>query len=134
MHQAVHLQPGLNDHRGAPDAPVEVEYGLAHPVQATPGGWLAQTLDGVSTVEAGRFMVNSVHGQGVSQLAPGLVVEARAPDGLIEAFRWHPVDGRPHGYSLCVQWHPEWQAADNPVSVRLFQGFGQACRAYMASR
>jgi putative glutamine amidotransferase len=29
-----------------------------------------------------------------------------------------------------VQWHPEWLAADNPVSVAMLQAFGEACRQY----
>jgi putative glutamine amidotransferase len=27
-----------------------------------------------------------------------------------------------------VQWHPEWQAAKNPDSVKIFEAFGEACR------
>jgi putative glutamine amidotransferase len=34
------------------------------------------------------------------------------------------------GFNLCVQWHPEWHAADNPVSMLLFQAFGAAVRQY----
>jgi putative glutamine amidotransferase len=34
------------------------------------------------------------------------------------------------GFNLCVQWHPEWRAVDNPVSVQLFQAFGAAVRRY----
>jgi len=48
--------------------------------------------------------VNSVHGQGVNRLADGLRVEARAPDGLIEAFSLPSAPG----FNLSVQWHPEW--------------------------
>jgi putative glutamine amidotransferase len=62
----------------------------------------------------------------VRQLAPGLRVEARAPDGLVEAFSAPEAKG----FNLCVQWHPEWQAERNPVSLRLFAAFGAACRAY----
>jgi putative glutamine amidotransferase len=40
-------------------------------------------------LQAEEIRVNSVHGQGVAELAPGLRVEARAPDGLVEAFT-HP--------------------------------------------
>ena len=65
------------------------------------------------------------------------MVEATAPDGLVEAFR-HVGTARapaqPGAFSLCVQWHPEWQAAQNPVSVRLFERFGEACRAYLARK
>ena len=72
------------------------------------------------------FEVNSLHGQGVKTLARGLRVEAVAPDGLVEAFSMPGAAG----FNLCVQWHPEWQAVDNPVSVQLFQAFGAAVRRY----
>jgi putative glutamine amidotransferase len=55
-----------------------------------------------------------------------LRIEARAPDGLIESFSMPSAPG----FNLCVQWHPEWQAATNPVSVRLFKAFGAACQAF----
>jgi putative glutamine amidotransferase len=120
LHQAVHEVPGYADHRAAPDGSAEVQYGPAHEVEVMPGGVLARILDRT------RFEVNSVHGQGVNRLARDLHVEARAPDGLIEAFSIPQAAG----FNLCVQWHPEWQASGNPVSVQLAQAFGQACRAY----
>ena len=75
------------------------------------------------------IVVNSVHGQGVSRLAEGLNIEARAPDGLVEAFS---IGGHPQGpvFQLAVQWHPEWQAASNPVSMALLRAFGLACQDY----
>jgi len=53
-------------------------------------------------------------------------VEARAPDGVIEAFS---VKDAP-GFTLSLQWHPEWQAAGNPVSMAMLRAFGDAVRAY----
>ena len=120
LHQAVQEQPGHADHRAARDAPPEVQYGPAHSVDVVPGGVLE------SIVERGRIEVNSLHGQGVKQLARGLRVEARAPDGLIEAFSAPEAKG----FNLCLQWHPEWQAARNPLSLQLLKAFGAACRAY----
>jgi putative glutamine amidotransferase len=140
LYQAVHGQPGLMDHRGDHSKPVDDEYGLSHPVRATPGGVLSHILHDLegSVVCQGEFMVNSLHGQGVKQLAPGLHVEARAPDGVVEAFSVaaHAAHHAPRGeaFSLCLQWHPEWQAARNPVSQHIFQAFGAACRAYHARR
>ncbi|HEX6364322.1 MAG TPA: gamma-glutamyl-gamma-aminobutyrate hydrolase family protein [Albitalea sp.] len=124
LHQAVHHVPGRHDHRGASDAAPEVTYGLAHEVRVEPGGVLERVL-GERSVR-----VNSVHGQGVNRIAEGLRVEARAPDGLVEAFSAPAAPG----FNLCVQWHPEWQAASNPVSQRLLAAFGDACRAYRAGR
>ena len=63
-------------------------------------------------------------GQGVDRLAPGLAVEARAPDGLVEAFR---VTAAP-SFALAVQWHPEWKVMSNPFSMALFAEFGRAAR------
>jgi putative glutamine amidotransferase len=120
LHQAVHEQPGLNDHRAAADQPAEAQYGFAHPVDVVPGG-LLERIVGLAS-----FEVNSVHGQGIQRLADGLRVEAVAPDGLIEAFS-RP--GAP-GFNLCVQWHPEWRAAGNPVSLSLLEAFGAAVRTY----
>jgi putative glutamine amidotransferase len=124
LHQAVHEVGSYEDHRADNTAAAEVQYGLAHEVIVEPGGVLAELLPDK------RFEVNSVHGQAVNRLADGLRVEARAPDGLVEAFS---VDGAP-GFNLCVQWHPEWQADENPVSMQLLRAFGQACRAYQQRR
>lgn len=120
LHQAVHEVPGQRDHRGAKDGPPEVTYAIAHPIEVMPGGVLERI------VGPGTIAVNSVHGQGVNRLADGLRIEARAPDGLVEAFS---VADAP-AFNLCVQWHPEWQAASNPVSMRLLKAFGEACRSY----
>lgn len=124
LHQALHEVAGHADHRARGDTDAAVQYGDAHEVEVLPGGVLARIVD------RARFAVNSVHGQGVARLAPDLQVEARAPDGVIEAF------SQPHarGFNLCVQWHPEWLAASNPVSRQLAQAFGDACRAHRRQR
>ena len=101
-----------------------MRYGPSHDIQLVDGG-LLNRLSGESTIR-----VNSLHGQGVAKLADGLVVEALADDGLVEAFR---VDGVP-GFNLAVQWHPEWQAIDNDFSKLMFKAFGDACRQRAAER
>ena len=120
LHQAVQDVPGQHDHRAAKDASAAVTYGLAHSVNVVPGGVLESVLG------KAPFEVNSVHGQGVNRLAAGLRVEARAPDGLVEAFSMPEAKA----FNLCVQWHPEWQAASNVVSMRLLKAFGAACQSY----
>ena len=120
LFQAVHELEGHRDHRGADNVPPEVVYATAHTLAVAPGGLLAGLL------QRDSIEVNSVHGQGVQRLAAGLRVEARAPDGLIEAFS---ASGS-GGFALGVQWHPEWQARHNPVSSRVFEAFGEACRQY----
>jgi putative glutamine amidotransferase len=124
LHQAVQEVAGLADHRDDPNDPVEVQYGPSHRIDVVKGGVLEGLL-GTGPVE-----VNSLHGQGVNRLAEGLRVEAVAPDGLVEAFSVAHVAGGAPGFSLCLQWHPEWQAAGNPVSMKLLRAFGEAVRQY----
>ncbi len=124
LYQAVQEAPGLMDHRDADGLPLDVAYGPAHSVAVQPGGVLQAT-----TGRSG-FEVNSLHGQAVRRLAPGLRVEALAPDGVVEAFS---IDKVP-AFNLCVQWHPEWQAASNPVSMQIFTAFGRAVLAHQARR
>ena len=120
LHQAVQEVAGYHDHRSAKDQPAAVQYGLAHAVNVVAGGVLE------SIVGRSSFDVNSVHGQGVKTLAAGLRVEAVAPDGLIEAYSLPGAAG----FNLCLQWHPEWQAASNPVSMLILQAFGAAVRSH----
>lgn len=109
---------GYQDHRENYEAPLDEQYGPAHEVELTPGGMLER----ISAER--RLKVNSLHSQGVQTLGAGLTVEARAPDGVIEAFR---VTDAP-SLALGVQWHPEWKFRDNPFSRALFAAFGEAAR------
>ena len=124
LHQAVQEVPGYRDHRADDTAAAAVQYAASHAVTVEPGGVLAGLLD------RSHFDVNSLHGQAVNRLADGLRVEARAPDGVIEAYSQ---PGAP-AFNLCVQWHPEWQAADNPVSMQILAAFGAACSARRTHR
>jgi putative glutamine amidotransferase len=128
LHQAVHEVDGPagrhHDHRADDDDPIEVQYGPAHTIRTVAGGLLARI------VGDGPITVNSLHGQAVARLAPGLRAEAHAPDGVVEAFSAPDAPG----FNLCVQWHPEWRAADNPVSMKLFGAFGSALRDWQCTR
>jgi putative glutamine amidotransferase len=84
-----------------------------------------QVMGGAATIQ-----VNSLHGQGIDRLAPGLVVEALAEDGTIEAVSAPECPG----FMLGVQWHPEWRVQENPWSMRLFGAFAEAARARAAKR
>ena len=120
LHQHVHEIPGRLDHREPQHASSrDVEYAPAHMVQFAPDGLLARL-----TGQAGA-MVNSLHHQGIDRLAPGLTVEATAPDSQIEAVS---MPGAP-GFLFGVQWHPEWRWAEDPVIRALFGAFGEAMRA-----
>jgi len=123
LHQRVHEIAGFNDHREDKEQPLDVQYAPAHAVALEPGGLLMR-IAGKDRIE-----VNSLHWQGVDQLAPGLAIEARAPDGLVEAFS---VKAAP-SFALAVQWHPEWQVMRNEFSQALFAEFGKAARTRMTS-
>ena len=124
LHQKLHEVPGHLDHRDDETQPLEVQYGPAHEVTLEPGG----VLRGFASGE--RIRVNSLHNQGIERLGDELVVEARAPDGVIEAFRVRAA----RRFALAVQWHPEWQVMKNPFSRALFAAFGQASRERALSR
>ena len=124
LHQRVHKVSGKNDHREDAAAPLAQQYGPAHAVTIQPGGLLA-TLHG-----AGEVVVNSVHGQGVDQLAPGLRIEALAPDGLIEAVSVPAAKA----FACAVQWHPEWYELNTPFCRELLAAFGADCRRYAAAK
>jgi putative glutamine amidotransferase len=126
LHQHVHDVPGRFDHRSraARDRPLEERYAPAHPIALNPEGWLSQRLG------CTQIIVNSLHGQGVDEVAPGMMVEATAEDGTIEAIRLPTAPG----FVLGLQWHPEFQATANPVSLSLFQAFGDAAREHAARR
>ncbi len=124
LHQKVQEVEGLMDHREDKSAPLDSQYAPAHPVRLESDGFLAR-LTGRNELD-----VNSLHAQGVERLGAGLRVEARAPDGLIEAFRVEDAST----FACGVQWHPEWKVLDNPVSRALFEAFGDACRERAAAR
>ncbi|HVC31359.1 MAG TPA: gamma-glutamyl-gamma-aminobutyrate hydrolase family protein, partial [Steroidobacteraceae bacterium] len=124
LHQRVHEVPGHLDHRDDESQPLELQYGPAHEIILAPGG-LLRSLAGTD-----RVRVNSLHWQGIERLGRGLAVEARATDGLIEAFRVEDAAT----FALAVQWHPEWKVMENSLSRALFSAFGAACRERAESR
>lgn len=118
LFQKLYQQPGRFDHREDSSLALEGQYAPVHEVNLAPDGLLA-SLAGAST-----WRVNSLHGQGVATLAPGVVVEAQAEDGTIEAFR---VPDAP-GFNLAIQWHPEWRFWQDKLSSGVFTAFGAAAR------
>ncbi|MDZ7809571.1 MAG: gamma-glutamyl-gamma-aminobutyrate hydrolase family protein [Arhodomonas sp.] len=119
LHQFVHELPDKTDHREDTSLPEEERYGAAHTVDLAPGGFLANLFRAVSGCPSIRYI-----GRGSIGSAPRLVAEAWAEDGLIEGAR---VADAP-AFAVSVQWHPEWRAAEDPYSKKLFEAFAQACR------
>jgi putative glutamine amidotransferase len=118
LNPRLHEVAGNLDHREDEGAALEIQYAPAHEVLLEPGGHL-QKIAGRD-----RLKVNSLHSQGVLNLGANLSIEARAPDGVIEAFR---VADAP-AFALALQWHPEWQFAKDAFSSALFAAFGSASR------
>ncbi len=111
------LERGRMDHR-AGEGTREQLFAPKHEVELS--GEMAR-ISGATSIQ-----VNSLHGQGIDQLAPGLVVEALAPDGTIEAVRVAAAKT----FAIAVQWHPEWEVMHFADRRKLFEAFGAACAAY----
>ncbi|MGB3554644.1 MAG: gamma-glutamyl-gamma-aminobutyrate hydrolase family protein [Jannaschia sp.] len=124
LHPEIRDLPGRMNHRMPPDGTLEEKFALRHEVRFTPGGPFARLM-GAETV-----MTNTLHGQGICCAGARVRVDGWAPDDTPEAI-W--IEGAP-GFCLAVQWHPEWNAAEDPVSRPLFEGFGEACRTWRAGR
>ena len=116
--------PGRDNHRMPPEGTLEEKFALRHEVTFSDGG-VFHRLMGSQTVQT-----NTLHGQGIKSAAPRVIIDGHAPDGTAEAIY---IDGAP-GFTLSVQWHPEWNAKDDPVSRPLFAAFGEACRDWANGR
>jgi len=77
----------------------------------------------------GRVLANSFHHQAVKDLAPGLVVSARAPDGVVEAVE--AVDREP--FLVAVQFHPEGMSRRYPEFLAPFAALSQAAASFRAA-
>ncbi len=110
------ITPDIEDfglHRGGPGEPLFLD----EEILLEPGSRVAQLMG------EERIVARSGHHQAVDVVGTGLVVAARANDGLIEGIE------DPARWLIGVQWHPEDD--DGPVDDRrrLFAGFVEACSA-----
>ncbi len=94
-----------------------------HAIEFVPGTRLAALFPGQS-----RATTNSIHHQGIKDLAPDFAVEARCPDdGMVEAVRWQGAT-----YVAGVQWHPEFHGPEHPLTLDdtpILRDFLSAARA-----
>jgi len=124
LHQAVHAVEGKSDHREPKETSLDKQYAQVHSVNTVAGGQLNE-ITGQT-----KLMVNSLHGQGIDRLGRGLVAEAFAEDGLIEAISIPNAKA----FALAVQWHPEWNVLNTPSYLAIFRAFEKACRKRVAER
>lgn len=102
--------PGALDH----SYPGNMRTVLVHEVKIGEGTHTAKILD------EPIINVNSLHHQGLKDIAPSLRVAGSAPDGLVEA-----IELPDHPFGLAVQWHPEW-LTDQKSTRNLFRKFVEA--------
>ena len=124
LHQVIHTQPGMMDHREPDDEPLEVQFAERHDVVFEPDSMFAEWAGGT------HAQVNSLHGQGIRELGKNMVAEALAPDGLVEAVRVK--NARAFAYG--VQWHPEWRHETNRFYDRTLRAFARACTEHRARK
>ncbi|MEM1130253.1 MAG: gamma-glutamyl-gamma-aminobutyrate hydrolase family protein [Pseudomonadota bacterium] len=122
LHPEIRDLPGRLNHRMPPEGTLEEKFELRHQVRLARGG-VFHRLFGAETV-----MTNTLHGQGIKEAGARVVIEGWAPDGTPEAL--HIAEAP--GFSLAVQWHPEWNAARDPVSRPLFEAFGRALSVWQS--
>lgn len=123
----------LRDMRGTPAAPIHhapddadlaAMFGHAHDIAIVPGSLLDRYAGAAS------LRVNSVHFQAIDTLGQGLVANATAADGVIEAIS----AGHTAAPVFAVQWHPGWQPDSRPHDLAFWHYLGQSARAsYLAA-
>jgi putative glutamine amidotransferase len=115
LYQDIQAQvPGAERHDWYPGFPRDRR---SHSLDIAPQTRLGQISGPTS------LAVNSLHHQSVKDLAPGLVVVARAVDGIVEA-----VEAPDHPFAIGVQWHPEELASGDVRAQRLFDALVEASR------
>jgi len=92
-----HEQPNPRDEPGHPVAVAE--------------GTLLHRIAGTTALS-----VNSAHHQSVRDVGDGVVIDARAPDGVIEG-----IEAPAYRFCLGVQWHPEFSI--DPADSKIFNAF-----------
>ncbi|MEW6405749.1 MAG: gamma-glutamyl-gamma-aminobutyrate hydrolase family protein [Chloroflexota bacterium] len=96
------------------DYPGNLRRALVHPINVD------ETTRAAEIFGETLLNVNSLHHQGLKDIAPGIRAAGYAPDGLVEV-----VELPDHPYAVAVQWHPEWMT-DQPAMQRLFRSFVEA--------
>ncbi|MBU2992967.1 gamma-glutamyl-gamma-aminobutyrate hydrolase family protein [Octadecabacter sp. 1_MG-2023] len=120
LHPEIRDIEGRDNHRMPPDGTLDEKFALRHVVSLKEDGVFHQVMGST------EVMTNSLHGQGIMETSDKIVIDGYAPDGTPEAIYVRDAPG----FTLSVQWHPEYQACDDPVSRPLFEAFGEAVRSW----
>ena len=120
LHPEIRELDGRMNHRMPPDGTLAEKFAIRHEVTFRSDGIFSKILG------SDRIETNTLHGQGIADAGDRLIIDGWASDGTPEALY---VKDAP-GYTYSVQWHPEWNAENDPISTRLFEAFGEAVRDY----
>lgn len=118
LHPEIRDLPGRDNHRMPPDGTLEEKFALRHSVTLRQGGPFHKLFGST------QVLTNTLHGQGIIDAGERVVLDGFAPDGTPEALY---IADAP-GFTLSVQWHPEWNSESDPVSLALFSAFAEAAR------
>lgn len=118
LHPEIRDLPGRDNHRMPPDGTLEEKFALRHSVTLRQGGPFHKLFGST------QVLTNTLHGQGIIDAGERVVLDGFAPDGTPEALY---IEDAP-GFTLSVQWHPEWNSESDPVSLALFSAFAEAAR------
>lgn len=116
--------PGRMNHRMPPEGTIEEKFALRHKVTFSDGGPFSKILGTNSA------MTNSLHGQGIKEPGSRICIDGYSEDGTPEAIY---IKDSP-GFTLSVQWHPEYRAIEDTTSLKLFSAFGRALRKWKDSK
>ena len=118
LHPQVKNIAGRMDHSSPDTNDMEIDYGPSHTILLNPRGQLYKLL------KSDQATVNSLHYQAIDRVGKGLMIDAHAEDGTVEAISMPDQTS----FVLGVQWHPEYKSKDNHVSQNIFSSFGVAVR------
>ena len=120
LHPEIRELPGRMNHRMPPEGTIEEKFAHRHEVKFTDGGPFSK-LFGTNSV-----ITNSLHGQGIKKPGHRICIDGYSKDGTPEAIY---IKDSP-GFTMSVQWHPEYRAMDDVTSFKLFTAFGEALREW----
>lgn len=92
--------------------------GHRHGLEVTPGTLMERVYGD------GEIRVNSLHHMAIDEVAPGFIVSARCPDGVIEAIE----SDMPDWLAMGTQFHPEASTA-SALDIRIFEEFIEGVKA-----
>jgi putative glutamine amidotransferase len=124
LHQSLRRLEGCVTHWESAEESLDEQYAERHTLDLLPGGEL-ERITGKR-----HFGVSSLHSQGIKRLGEGLVPEAHAECGLVEAFRWND----PTLFAWGFQFHPEWGWLEHPEYGRIMEAFYEAVMAQFSAR